>query len=76
MENDYLEESEDQIDDEDQIENENTKNFIVQKQLRSTRASKRPIQRSKEPFDIEPLEDNNVLSENSKQDSFEIDDPW
>ncbi len=59
-----------------QIDEENTKEFRVKSQPRSNRASKRPIQRSKEPFDIEPLEEKKIVIENPQSESLEIDDPW
>ena len=45
-------------------------------QSKSNRASKRPIQRSKEPLDIEPVEEKNIVIENPQSESIEIDDPW
>ena len=39
-------------------------------------ASKRPIEREKEPFDIEPLEDTSFMDVNKKIEKLEIDDPW
>ena len=59
-----------------QIDEENKKEFIVKKESSSNRASKRPIQRSKEPLDIEPVEEKKIVIENSQSESFEIDDPW
>ena len=58
------------------IEEENTKEFVVQKQSISNRASKRPIQRSQEPLDIEPVEEKNIVIENTQSESIEIEDPW
>ena len=48
----------------------------IQRQPSSNRASKRPIQRSKEPLDIEPVEEKKFVIENPQTESFEIDDPW
>ena len=70
LDNDFSQELENQIDE------ENPKEGIVKSQSRSNRASKRPIQRSKEPFDIEPVEEKKLVIENPKSESFEIDDPW
>ena len=58
------------------MEEENTKELIVQRQSISNRASKRPIQRSQEPLDIEPVEEKNIAIENTQSESLEIDDPW
>ena len=59
-----------------QIDEENTTEFVVKRQSSSNRASKRPIQRSKEPLDIEPVEDKKLVIEKPQSESFEIDDPW
>ena len=61
---------------ETQIDEENAIEFVAKSQPSSKRASKRPIQRSKEPLDIEPVEEKKIVIENSKSESFEIDDPW
>jgi len=73
MENDYSEpiESQDNYTDED-----NTKELVFNKKSRSNRASKRPIQRSKETLDIEPVDEKKIAIENIQSDSVEIDDPW
>ncbi len=76
MDNDFSEKSENQIDEENQINEGNEKEVLIKKESRSNRASKRPIQRSKEPFDIEPVEEKKLVIENPKQVSVEIDDPW
>ena len=55
---------------------ENTTEFAVQRPSISNRASKRPIQRSQEPLDIEPVEEKKVFIENTQSESVEIDDPW
>ena len=75
MDNDVSEKLENQIDEGNQIDEENEKEIIVQSKSRSNRASKRPIQRSKEPFDIEPFEEKKLVIENPKSESVEIDDP-
>ena len=61
---------------ENQIDEENTIEFVSQKQSMSNRASKRPIQRSQEPIDIEPVEENKTVIENPLSEPFDIDDPW
>ena len=61
---------------ENQIDEENTIEFVSQKQSMSNRASKRPIQRSQEPLDIEPVEENKTVVENPLSETVEIDDPW
>ncbi len=59
-----------------QIYEENTTEFIVKKPSISNRASKRPIQRSQETLDIEPVEEKKIALENPQSESVEIDDPW
>ena len=68
-----------------QIENQNSINQIdeeknidpKQKQKSNTNlASKRPIQNAKETLDIEPVDEKNLVKDNKKSESFEIDDPW
>ena len=61
---------------ETQIDEEDATEFVAKSQPSSNRASKRPIQRSKEPLDIEPVEEKKIVIENSQSESFEIDDPW
>ena len=61
---------------ENQTDEENTTEFVVKKPPMSNRASKRPIQRSQEPLDIEPVEEQKFVIENPQTESFEIDDPW
>ena len=70
MDNDFSEKLENQIDEENETE------VLDKRPSRSKRASKRPIQRSKEPFDIEPVEEKKLVIENPKSESVEIDDPW
>ena len=55
---------------------ENTTEFAVQRPSISNRASKRPIQRSQEPLDIEPVEEKKTVIKNPQSQSVEIDDPW
>jgi len=76
MENDYSEKIESPMSERDQIEEDNPTEFKVKKQSRSNRASKRPIQRSKEPLDIEPVDEKNLAMDNLHPESLEIDDPW
>ena len=59
-----------------QTDEENTTEFAVQRPSISNRASKRPIQRSQEPLDIEPVEEKKTIIENPQSESVEIDDPW
>ena len=71
----YLDDdSSEQLD--NQIDEENTTEFAVQRPSMSNRASKRPIQRSQEPLDIEPVEEKKTVIENPQSESVEIDDPW
>ena len=70
MDNDTSEQLENQTDE------ENTTEFFVKKPSMSSRASKRPIQRSQEPLDIEPVEEKKSVIENPQSESVEIDDPW
>ena len=71
----YLDnDSSEQLD--NQTDEENTTEFAVQRPSISNRASKRPIQRSQEPLDIEPVEEKKTVIENSQPESVEIDDPW
>ena len=76
MENDYAEKIESPMSERDQIEEDSPTEFKVKKQSRSNRASKRPIQRSKEPLDIEPVDEKNLAIDNLHPESLEIDDPW
>jgi len=71
----YLDnDSSEQLD--NQTDEENTTEFAVQRPSISNRASKRPIQRSQEPLDIEPVEEKKTAIENPQSQSVEIDDPW
>tara|TARA_B100001758_G_scaffold194304_1_gene171776 strand:+ start:172 stop:1113 length:942 start_codon:yes stop_codon:yes gene_type:complete len=71
----YLDnDSSEQLD--NQTDEENTTEFAVQRPSISNRASKRPIQRSQEPLDIEPVEEKKTVIENPQSKSVEIDDPW
>ena len=71
----YLDnESSEQVD--NQTEEENMTEFVVKRPSMSNRASKRPIQRSQEPLDIEPVEEKKIVTENPQSESVEIDDPW
>jgi len=58
------------------IDEEKMSEFVMKKQVKSNRASKRPIQRSQEPLDIEPVEEKKIVIEKPQSESFEIDDPW
>lgn len=71
----YLDnDSSEQLD--NQTDEENKTEFAVQRPSISNRASKRPIQRSQEPLDIEPVEEKKTVIENPQSESVEIDDPW
>ena len=71
----YLDnDSSEQLD--NQTDEENTTEFAVQRPSISNRASKRPIQRSQEPLDIEPVEEKKTVIENPQSESVGIDDPW
>ena len=76
LENDYSEEKEYQINEENQIGKEKNIKFDQQKRSITNLASKRPIERAKEPLDIEPLEEKNLLIDDKKPEQLEIDDPW
>ena len=76
MENEYPKELESQSNEDNIINNKNTDELLVKKESRSNRASKRPVERAKEPLDIEPLEDKKLVIDNKQVESFEIDDPW
>ena len=71
----YLDnDSSEQLD--NQTDEENTTEFAVQRPSISNRASKRPIQRSQETLDIEPVAEKKTVIENPQSESVEIDDPW
>ena len=76
LDNDFSEKLETQINADSKIDEVDTTDFVLKKQSISNRASKRPIQRSKEPLDIEPVEDQKFAIENPQSESIEIDDPW
>ncbi len=76
LDNDFSEKLESQTGKEKKIDDEITTEIDMEIQPRSNRASKRPIQRSKEPLDIEPVEEKKFVIENPQTESGEIDDPW
>ena len=76
LENDYPDERKYQLAEDNSINEANNIELQQKKNSRSKLASKRPIQRAPEPLDIEPLEDNNLVTENQKSDKLEIEDPW
>ncbi len=76
LENDFSDETEDEFIQKDQIVEDSNLDLKSVKQARTKFASKRPIQRAKEPYDIEPLNEENVVNDRNKQDNLEIDDPW
>ena len=76
LENDYRDEMANKISKDNKIDEQKNVDFEQKKQSRANLASKRPIQRAKEPLDIEPLDENNLVTDNKKLDKLEIDDPW
>jgi len=70
LENDSSEKLDNKIDETD------SSDFVLQRKSISNRASKRPIQRSQEPLDIEPVEEKKIVIENTQSESVEIEDPW
>ena len=76
LENDFTDDIEDQTFNENQIEKEKNMDLKSQSQTKSKLASKRPVQRTKETLDIEPLNTKKELSDKKESEKFEIDDPW
>ena len=76
LENDYSDEKEYQFNEENQIDQENNIKFEKEKRSKANLAAKRPIERAKEPLDIEPLEEKNLVIDELKSEQLEIDDPW
>ena len=76
LENDYSDEMENQIDDDNQIDKEIDIDINQTNKSKSKLASKRPIERAKEPLDIEPMEERDSVPDDKKSAKFEIDDPW
>ena len=76
LENDFSDDIEDQTFNENQIEEEKNMDLKSQSQTKSKLASKRPVQRTKETLDIEPLNTKKELSDKKESEKFEIDDPW
>ena len=76
LENDFTDDIEDQTFNENQIEEEKNMDLKSQSQTKSKLASKRPVQRTKETLDIEPLNTKKELSDKKESEKFEIDDPW
>ena len=76
LENEINQDAEYLIEEDNQITEENNIDFKLQKKSRSNRASKRPIQKTKDTLDIEPLEEQKFIEYNQKSENFEIDDPW
>ena len=60
----------------DQFDEEKDIDFNQKKQTNTNLASKRPVQNATETLDIEPLDEKNLIIDNKKSDTFEIDDPW
>ena len=76
MEDDYSEELNPKNIDNREIYEKNDDLISVQNRSKSNLASKRPIQRSNEPLDIEPLNDKNLIIDANSPESVEIEDPW
>ncbi len=76
MENDYSEQLQSPISAESLPDEQNANEFLAKKQSSPNRASKRPIQRSQELLDIEPIDEKKLLIDNTQSESVEIDDPW
>ena len=78
LEDDYSQDSDFQISDDNQIDEDNNPELKLEDKSKSKSkfASKRPIEREKEPYDIEPLDDSSFMEVNKKTDKLEIDDPW
>ena len=74
LENDYSEE-EYPIEDASKI-SDNNNDLKFKKNSVSNFASKRPVERTKETLDIEPLDEINIVDDKKKLENFEIDDPW
>ena len=58
------------------IQFQNTENVLNKKNRSKKTASKRPIERSEEPLDIEPINKSDISLNNENLKSPEIDDPW
>ena len=74
LENDYSEE-EYPTEDASKI-SDNNNDLKFKKKSVSNFASKRPVERTKETLDIEPLDEINLVEDKKKLENFEIDDPW
>ena len=59
-----------------QLEDEKNEKYTTKNDYKANVASKRPIERSKETLDIEPLDEANLIPESKTLDKLEIDDPW
>ena len=75
MDNDYSDQNTNYSDD-NQIDEEKNIDFKQKKKSKTSLISKRPIQNATETLDIEPLDEKNLVKDNKKSESFEIDDPW
>ena len=76
LENEDSEDSSYQTGEKYQIDKDIIKDSKKSKPSRSNLASKRPIQRTNETLDIEPLDEKNLVTDNKQKEIFEIDDPW
>ena len=75
LENDFSEE-EYPIEDVSKISDNNNDDLKFKKKSVSNFASKRPVERTKETLDIEPIDEINLVDDKKKLENFEIDDPW
>ena len=75
MENDYSGQIEKQNIG-NQIDEEKNIDFKQKKLQKTNSVSKRPIQNALETLDIEPLDEQNLVKDKKKSQTFEIDDPW
>ena len=75
LENDYSEE-EYPIEDVSKISDNNNDDLKFKKKSVPNFASKRPVERTKETLDIEPIDEINLVDDKKKLENFEIDDPW
>ena len=60
----------------DNTESQNYKNVLKKKNKFKNTASKRPVERSQETLDIEPIEKNDLSSNDQNIKMPDIDDPW
>ena len=76
MDEQYLDETDISEKNDTYIDSQNYKNLIIEKRESNKPASKRPIERSEETLDIEPISQSNFPTNKDSTKSTEIDDPW